>query len=147
MERRKKIEDVVLALLDGSPTSLTAAKLAVHIARMWGQKINGLFVIKIPKDQNTSPDLSINVSDSLPVFQLSQRMAPWEEIGDQALQWLQMECFWLGVPVTTEIVFGEVAEVVHAKAEEFTLLTMGRFENEFQTIRMHSGNIFAPFFH
>lgn len=106
---------MILVAIDGSPNSLSAAKMAVQIAQTTHQMVHGLYVVEsglIAGNQNSlsQPALLIDL----------------EAAGNQALHMLRSECDISGVPVITEIVIGSVPETIQQKADQSIFLTVGR---------------------
>jgi nucleotide-binding universal stress UspA family protein len=112
---------------DGSPVAQTAACLAIEIAQVQKLPIQGLYVV----DEILVLDPYANYQAELgrDAKKLSSRneLVSWfEQQGEAALQWLEISCQAVDVPVTTDLLFGGVPELIIKESTPSQLLAMGR---------------------
>lgn len=112
---------------DGSRAAQKAACLAVEIAQAQKLSIQGLYVVDeiliLDPYANYQAELESNAK------QLSSRnelVSQFEQQGETALQWLQVHCQAVNVPVTTKLLFGGVPELIIKESTPAQLLAMGR---------------------
>jgi nucleotide-binding universal stress UspA family protein len=126
MEDNEKILDSILVALDGSRPSQTAAALAIQIAQRENLLIQGLYVVD--DVLVLDPYASLEKELDIPQRDLSsdERASLLENKGDTLLRWLEERCQTAGVPVKTELRFGQMRDIINSKAESTRLLAMGR---------------------
>jgi nucleotide-binding universal stress UspA family protein len=116
----------ILVALDGSSPAQAAASSAIHIASTQHLSIRGLNVVSsrlvMEPYSNYKEELKRDQRlDSRP--ELVQQFA---RQGSKALQWLEDRCREQNVPVTTEILFGGVRELLLKEANQSTLIAQGQ---------------------
>ena len=116
----------ILVALDGSSVARSAAGLAVQIASSRGLPIRGLNVVSdrlvMSQYSNYQEELKRNP-------QLTSRPELVEQFtrqGNNALLWLGDRCREQNVPLTTDILFGGVPEMLLQEARQSSLIAMGR---------------------
>jgi nucleotide-binding universal stress UspA family protein len=104
--------DTVLVATDGSPPAQAAALLAIQIAQCQKWPIRGLYVV----DEHLVMDLYANYQAELDRAGEPTSRADlvnlFRQQGDAALRWLEDRCRSANVPVTADLMFGSVPELV-----------------------------------
>lgn len=116
----------VLVALDGSSVARSAGELAVQVASSQGLTIRGLNMVSdrlvMSQYSNYQEELKRNP-------QLTSRPELVEQFikqGNNALLWLGDRCREQNVPLTTDILFGGVPEMLLREAQHSILIAMGR---------------------
>lgn len=141
MSEQPKYSDTILAAIDGSAASKAAAESAIEIARIDGMKISGLYVVDevLILDRYTNYKAELVVDIEPPNGQIVEA---FEEQGARAIEWLEHRCRDAGVPVTTELLFGGVAELIVDKAKRAGMLALGRRGHRHANDSDHLGSMF-----
>lgn len=116
----------ILLPIDGSPFSETATTYAIEAARHFGASIRALHVIDLkrlaaPLVNDVAVCLGLS---SLPDFQETMR-GSLESLGTALLETVSRACSDAGVPVTTHLVSGIVADTICREAHAADLVVMG----------------------
>jgi nucleotide-binding universal stress UspA family protein len=147
MDRTENTTDVILVAQDGSLAAQTAADVAIQIAQSQSLGIRGLYVV----DEILVMDAYANYQAELGSAELptsrADLVAKFEERGDAALRWLEAGCHAVGVPVTVEIEFGGVPELVLQQAAQAQLLALGRRGHGHADDPSHLGHNFCAIAH
>jgi nucleotide-binding universal stress UspA family protein len=116
----------LLVAIDGSPPAQSAACIAIDIAKSLRFFMRGLYIVgerlvfqAYGKNENELglPTQAMSRTKSISLFQ---------EQGRDALRWLETQCVVAGVPITTDLMFGGIPEVVLNEADQADLLVLGR---------------------
>ncbi len=139
----------ILVLIDGSASAQAAATIAIQIAQSQSLAIRGLNVI----NEALVLDMYTNYHKELAHAGMPQSRAElvdWFKLqGDLALQWLEAHCQDANVPVTTELMFGGMPDLIYRRENQASLLALGRqgrghtdqpatLGHNFQTIAHHN---------
>jgi nucleotide-binding universal stress UspA family protein len=144
IERRTK--EIVVAQ-DGSPAALTAASVAIQIAHSQDLPVRGLYVADETLALEPYADYRRELERDADAASRAELMAWFEEQGNAALQRLEVRCQVAGVPVTTELVAGGVADMVLREAEGASLLAIGRRGHRHENDPDHLGRTFRAVAH
>jgi len=138
----------ILLAVDGSPSSRSAAYAAAKIAfaRTWS--IHALYVVDIagalgpytPIDRELS-----ELGNERP--ENEQRLTLLEEQGTLALEEVKGICESLHVPLTTELVAGDIPTVILDSVHRYNLLALGRRGNRHKGEFEHLGSNFRAIAH
>jgi nucleotide-binding universal stress UspA family protein len=118
--------NVILVAHDGSPPAQAAASVAVQIAQSRNLVIRGLYVVDEALVLDTYADYQTELGDIKKPTSRDDLVAGFRERGETALQLLAARCQATGVPVTTDIQFGSVLELLRQEAAPVELLALGR---------------------
>jgi nucleotide-binding universal stress UspA family protein len=127
MTEKEKPTGKILVAADGSPAAEVAAGVAIQVAA--GQKlpVHGLYVLdEVLALDNTYTDVRRELGTDGTITSRSQLLGLLEAQGSMVLDALQGQCQSVGVPATTEMLFGGVPELVLQQAAGAELLAMGR---------------------
>jgi nucleotide-binding universal stress UspA family protein len=118
--------DQILVAMDGSPSALSAARVAIQIAQTHNLAIHGIYVaeLAILLDGFGDYQAELGVNDT-PNSQY-EMLELFQRRGYTSLLKLKQMCEEASVPMTGKIVFGGVAEVVAPKAAQFKMLAIGK---------------------
>jgi nucleotide-binding universal stress UspA family protein len=120
------IPNTLLVAIDGSLPSQISARAAVQIARNHNLNIHGLYVVGartiFEGNRNYRTELNLD-SNSVTSDDLINQ---FKSQGDEALDWLEVLCSTWGVPVTTDILFGGIPEMILEEARQTEFLALGR---------------------
>jgi nucleotide-binding universal stress UspA family protein len=117
---------MILVALDGSPSSFSAARMAIHIAKCTNQMIYGLYVLESRFISDNYSVSQVELPDEQKPLSRPAMLINLEAVGNQALSTLKLECQKAGVPVITEIVIGSVPESIQQKTDQCMLVVIGR---------------------
>jgi nucleotide-binding universal stress UspA family protein len=145
-EIERETNEIVVAQ-DGSPAALSAASVAIQIARSQGLSIRGLYVVDETLALEIYADYHGELERDAEPSSRAELVAWFEEQGDGALQMLEVRCQAAGVPVTTELVAGGVEELVVRQAERASLLAIGRRGHGHESEPDHLGRTFRAIAH
>jgi nucleotide-binding universal stress UspA family protein len=118
--------NIILVAQDGSPAAQAAANVAIQIAQSRNLVIRGLYVVDEALVLDTYADYQTELGDLEKPTSRDDLVARFRERGETALQLLAARCQAVGVPVTTEIEFGGVLELLLQEAAQVELLALGR---------------------
>jgi nucleotide-binding universal stress UspA family protein len=134
--------DINLVALDGSVTAQKASNLAIQIARIEHQKISGLYIV----DEALVLNTYTNYKEELGRYDLPSSRAElikwFEAVGNEALDQLEQLCVRASIPVTTQLLFGGVPELVLENASQAQMLTLGRRGRRHEKNSEHLGSYF-----
>jgi nucleotide-binding universal stress UspA family protein len=145
-EIERETNEIVVAQ-DGSPAALSAASVAIQIARSQGLSIRGLYVVDETLALEIYADYHGELERDAEPSSRAELVAWFEEQGDAALQMLEVRCQAAGVPVTTELVAGGVEDMVLREAEQASLLAIGRRGHSQESDPDHLGRTFRAIAH
>jgi nucleotide-binding universal stress UspA family protein len=118
--------NMILVAQDGSPPAQAAASVAIQIAQSRNLALRGLYVVDEALVLNMYADYQTELGDIEEPTSRDDLVARFRERGETALQLLAARCQVAGVPVTTEIEFGGVLELLLQEAAQVELLALGR---------------------
>jgi nucleotide-binding universal stress UspA family protein len=118
--------NIILVAQDGSPPAQAAASVAIQIAQSRNLVIRGLYIVDEALVLDTYADYQTELGDIGKPVSRDDLVARFMERGETALQSLAARCQAAGVPVTTEIEFGGVLELLLQEAAQVELLALGR---------------------
>jgi nucleotide-binding universal stress UspA family protein len=127
-ERARRLTKILMAV-DGSEISRNTADISIELARIFGIKILGLYVV----DEELAVNDYADYRNELGVEDLSlsraDRAALFETRGREILQWLEFRCRESGIGVTTQMGLGGVGKTVLEAARKADVLAVGRRGN------------------
>jgi nucleotide-binding universal stress UspA family protein len=126
MAELNNTDRTALVAFDGSAAAQSAATAAIQIVQGQNLSVRGLYVLDEVLALDTYGDIPKELGKSSVVTSRTELLNRLEAQGDWALEWLQAQCHSVQVPVTTEILFGGVAELVVQQANTAALLAIGR---------------------
>ncbi len=121
-----QVKHPILVAYDGSATARSAALLAIQIAQSQRRRIHGLYVIDDSLTLDAYASYSAELGRSDEPASRAELVKWFGERGETVLQWLEARCRENHVPVTTEMMFGGVSELITQAATEAQLLALGR---------------------
>jgi nucleotide-binding universal stress UspA family protein len=138
---------MILVAQDGSPAARTAASVAIQIAQSQNLGIRGLYVVDAALVMEPYTDYQAELgSAELPTSRVDL-VAQFEGQGEVALEWLEANCRAAGVPVTAQMEFGGVPELVLQQVAQAPLLALGRRGHGHATDPNHLGRNFQAIAH
>ncbi len=127
----------ILVAIDGSLSSQMSARAAVQFAKKQCLNIHGLYVVGsrtiLEGDHNYKTELSLGTK----ILTSDELLKQFKSQGDEALDWLEELCIMWGVPVTTDILFGGIPEMILEEARKIGFLALGRRGH------IHHTNVYA----
>ncbi len=126
MPETDNASNIILVAQDGSPPAQAAASVAIQIAQGRNLVIRGLYIVDEALVLDTYADYQTELGDIGKPASRDDLVARFRERGETALQLLATRCQAAGVPVTTEIEFGSVLELLLQEAAQVELLALGR---------------------
>jgi nucleotide-binding universal stress UspA family protein len=128
--------NTILVAIDGSLPAQMSARAAVQIAKKMSLNIRGLYVVGartiLEGDHNYKTELNINTEPTI-----DELMKQFKSQATEALDWLEELCFSWGVPVTTDVFFGGIPEMILDDARRNNFLAIGRRGH------VHHDNVYA----
>ncbi len=121
-----KGHETIFVAQDGSPAAQVAAGLAIRIAQRLNLTIHGLHVVDGRQLLETQPDRreAIGAAESATV---GPELLSWYEFrGRSILDRLERRCRAAGVPVATDLLVGNVTDLILREAAQGCLLALGR---------------------
>ena len=117
---------VALVAADGSPASHAAISVAMQIAGKAPFSVRGLYIVDEKLITNPYANFQKELGAEIRPDSNVNLVCLFQRRGDLALQWLADRCRTEQVPVSTEMLFGGVSELVLKNAEQAQLLVLGR---------------------
>lgn len=116
----------ILVAHDGSPAATAGAEVAIEIAQSQNMPVRGLYVVEgaLVLDMYTNYHSELRRTDD--PGSRAELITWFEEEGEQALRGLERRCRAANVPVTTQILFGGVSDLIHREAAQSQMLVLGR---------------------
>jgi len=109
--------------------------------------LHGLYVLDVTQVfepyGNTNKELS-ELGQDIPI---EQKTTLFEEQGALALLEIEDLCQEIGVPLTTEILFGGVPDLILRQSQEYNMLAIGRRGNSHNNDTQHLGSNFKQIAH
>lgn len=119
----------LLLAIDGSPAAKAAAYAAARIASALGWGVHAEYVVDASLVFNLLADPGPELGWPVRADSFKDRIARFREVGTIALAEVEDLCRTLKVPVTGEIVLGDVPATLLGRAPEHPLLALGRRGN------------------
>jgi nucleotide-binding universal stress UspA family protein len=140
-------DNIILVAQDGSPVAQTAASVAIQIAQSQSLLIRGLYVVDEALVLDTYANYQTELGRGEEPTSRAELVTRFQEQGEVALRWLEARCRAVGVPVTVEIEFGGVPELVLHEAAQAKLLALGRRGRGHAADSNHLGRHFRAIAH
>jgi nucleotide-binding universal stress UspA family protein len=137
----------ILLAVDGSPSAKATAYAAVQIASEMQWCIQALYVVDVSQVFNPYNDISKELSELGEEMPYEQKETLFEEQGTLALAEIEELCQQMKVPVTTEMVFGDVSDTILEASEGYNLLAIGHMGNRHAKENNHLGSNFQQIAH
>jgi nucleotide-binding universal stress UspA family protein len=137
----------ILVAMDGSDPAQSAAQFAVDLAQREGFRIHGLYVVDEVLVLDRYLNYEAELGREIPPGSNARLVQLFEEQGTAAIQWLEQRCLDAGVPVTSEMLFGGVAELVVEQAGQVEILALGRHGHGHSDVPGHLGRMFRRIAH
>lgn len=147
MSDQEQTSKTILVAIDGSQASQSAARTAIQIAKKQGLKVHGLYVVDEVLVLDRYANYRLELGEEVQEPSNGQIIDLFEKQGSQAIEWLEKQCFTSEVPVTTEMLFGGVEELVVEKSKEADLLALGRHGHGHEQDAFHLGRMFRHIAH
>jgi nucleotide-binding universal stress UspA family protein len=147
MQEQIQPSDTILIALDGSLPAQAAAKFAIQIAKAQDLEVHGLYVVDETVVLDTYFDYRAELGRQDEPASRAELVEWFEERGGYALNWLKEQCAASGIPVTTDLLFGGVPELVDREAAQARLLVLGRRGHGHPSDPQHLGRNFRAIAH
>jgi nucleotide-binding universal stress UspA family protein len=118
--------DTILVAIDGSGPSQVAATAAVRLAKETALNVQGLYVIGTRKIRDGERIVRAEIDGNIDPDNPAEMVEQFKSQGDEALDWLEKLCYKYEVPVTTNILFGGIPEMILEASKTNRLLSIGR---------------------
>jgi nucleotide-binding universal stress UspA family protein len=118
--------DTILVAIDGSGPSQVAASAAVRLAKETALNVQGLYVIGTRKIRDGERIIKAEIDGNIIADDPADMVEQFKSQGDEALDWLEKLCYKFEVPVTTNILFGGIPEMILEASKSNRLLSIGR---------------------
>lgn len=116
----------IVVAQDGSPSARAAAGIAIQVAQVQDRSIHGIYVVDEALALDSYADYHQELDSEREPASRAQLLTWLEEQGEVTLQLLEARCRAAGVPVSTEILAGGVAQMVLRESQGAQLLAIGR---------------------
>ena len=116
----------ILVAMDGSSPAQAAASSAIHIASTQHLSIRGLNVVSTRLVMEPYSNYQEELKHGQRLDSRSELVKQFARQGNKALQWLEERCRGQNIPVTTEILFGGVRELLLKEANQSTMIAQGQ---------------------
>jgi nucleotide-binding universal stress UspA family protein len=136
-----------LVATDGSGSAQHAAGLAIRLAAGQGRPVRGLYVVDEALVMDTYGRHEAELGTTRRFSSRSDLIAYLQRRGTAALQWLELQCEAAKVPVSVDLLMGNVAELVRRQATEAGLLALGRRGHGHADDPQHLGHHFIAVAH
>lgn len=145
-EIERGMNQIVVAQ-DGSSAALSAAGIAIQIARSQALSVHGLYIVDETLALDTYADYRRELENDGAPASRAELLTWFAEQGDAALQKLTVRCQAAGVPVTAELLAGGVPKMVLHASEQARLLAIGRRGHSHEGDPGHLGRSFRAIAH
>lgn len=142
-----KVPEKILVALDGSVIAGNAADIAVQIAEANHLEIMGLYIIDEPFIFDPYADHSKELGRDPGSVSRATLIKWYGEVGSFALGQLQDACAQKGIPVKTEIVLGDVPDLILKNAKQAAYIALGRRGKSHVSSPAHLGRNFQRIAH
>jgi nucleotide-binding universal stress UspA family protein len=120
-------QQTILVAADGSPAAEAAASVAIQIAASQNLAVHGLYIVdEVLALDSVYAGFQRELGRSTAITSRTELLDQLEAQGHFVLESLQMQCQSAGVPITTDILFGGVPQLVLQEAGRARLLALGR---------------------
>jgi nucleotide-binding universal stress UspA family protein len=126
MAESERMCDRILVAMDGSLPAQAAASLAIQIAASQNLSIRGLYVVDDRLVMDSYANYQAELGSTEEVASRADLVNQFRKWGDATLQWLEARCRDGNIPVTTDLLFGSVPELILQEASQAKLLALGR---------------------
>jgi len=147
MQEQIRQSDTILIALDGSLPAQAAAKVAIQIAKAQDLEVHGLYVVDEAVVLDMYYDYSAELGSRDEPASRAELVEWFEERGGYALDWLKDQCAAIDVPVTTDLLFGGITELVDREVAQAKLLALGRRGLGHASDPQHLGSNFRAIAH
>ena len=147
MAETEHASNSILVATDDSLPAQRAANLAIQIAPGQGLSIRGLYVVDEGLVTDSYDNYQTELGGTEEPSSRADLVQQFRKQGDIALQRLEAHCRIGNIPVTTDLVFGGVPELVLQEAAQAKLLALGRRGQGHVTDTSHLGRIFRAVAH
>jgi nucleotide-binding universal stress UspA family protein len=137
----------ILLAVDGSPSAKATAYAAAQIASEMQWCIHALYVVDVSQVFNPYNDISQELSELGKELPYEQKETLFEEQGMFALAEIEELCQQMKIPVTAEMVFGDVSDTILEASEGYNLLAIGHMGNRHAKENKHLGSKFLQIAH
>jgi nucleotide-binding universal stress UspA family protein len=137
----------ILVAADGSPAAEAAAEVAIQLAQSQSLLVRGLYVVEGALVLNTYTNYYPELHRSDEPGSRAELVTWFEQAGDRALRWLEWRCQAANVPVTTQILFGGVSDLIRQEADQSQMLALGRRGHSHAAEPDHLGSKFRSVAH
>jgi len=119
----------ILLAVDGSPSSKAAAYVASQVASTFEWNIHAMYVVDAAQvfEMYSNPSQELSKLDG--EISNERLITLFEEQGSLTLAEIDELCQEMNVPVTTEMIFGGVPEIILEASKQYRLLAIGRRGN------------------
>ena len=139
----------ILLAVDGSPSARSAAHSAAKLASVRSWRIHALYIVDIANALEPYTNIEAELSElgaERPENE-RRRITLLEEQGTLALEEVKGICEALSVPLTTEMIIGDISSIILDRASKYNLLALGRRGNRHQRESQHLGGNFRKIAH
>ena len=137
----------ILLAVDGSPSAKAAAHAAIQLASKLNWNIHALYVVDITQVFDPYSDIFPELSELGEETPCEQKVTLFEEQGVLALVEIEGLCQQMSVPVTTEMIFGDVPDIILQLSKGYDLLAIGHMGNRHAKETRHLGSNFQQIAH
>jgi len=145
-DQESKSNSILLAI-DGSIPAKAAAIAAAQIASWTHCSLHALYVVDVTQIFEIYSDTSRELSELDEEIANDQKVSLFEKQGALALAEIEGVCQQMEVPLTTEIVFGGVSDIILKNIEGHTMLALGRRGNRHGKGKQRLGSNFQQIAH
>lgn len=137
----------ILLAVDGSLSAKAAAYTAIQVASALKWSVHALYVVDAAQVFEIYSDTSQELNKLGGEISDKETLTLFEEQGALVLAEIDELCQEAKVPVTTEMIFGGVSEIILETSKQFGLLAIGRWGNHHKANAQHLGNNFRKIAH
>jgi len=137
----------ILLAVDGSPSSKAAAYAAIQLASKMQWDLHALYIVDVTDVFDIYTDTSKELSELEEETLRERKVGLFKEQGSLALTEIEGICQGMNIPVTTEIRFGGVPEIILKASKGYSLLSIGRRGNRHVKDSKHLGSNFQQIAH
>jgi nucleotide-binding universal stress UspA family protein len=119
----------ILVGIDGSQPAQEAAKLEIQVASHLNLSIRGLYVVDQRLVMNGYSNYQTELDGRRDLLNRTDLIDHFKMKGEASLMWLEEQCRSENVPMTGDLFFGGVTEVLCQEAEDAIMLALGKHGN------------------
>jgi nucleotide-binding universal stress UspA family protein len=146
-DKRQSRFDSILLAVDGSLSTKSTAYAAVQIASAMHCSIHAEYVVDVTQVFDTYGDSNRELSELGGVLSNEQQVTLFEEQGTFALAEIDYLCQEMNIPLTTEMVFGGIPDMILESSKQYKLLALGRRGNRHERASHYLGSNFRQIAH